>query len=173
MVDDTIRDEIVLLMRSGDGYFDYDRLSLRHLRNVVPSIGDRLTFHAEDEGLGVYQVEQRYLVDLRFADDGGDDGCFWVVIVDQFHEDHFCELDLTVRAIYRADFDRTWKGAAIAAAPPQYEPAPPPALPKSKRISHKMKDPAFWTPERKEAMRKKREARLARTRALEEREKKR
>lgn len=43
-----------------------------------------------------------------------------------------------------------------------HEPAASPNLPKSKRIGHKMKDPDFWTPERKEAMRKKREARLAR-----------
>ncbi|NVD41320.1 hypothetical protein HT585_20805 [Ensifer sp. HO-A22] len=173
MVDETVRDEIVVLMRSGDGYFDHDRLSLRHLKNVVPSIGDRLTLHLDDEGLGVYQVEQRYLADLRLVDNGGDDGCFWVLVVDQFHEDHFCELDLTVRAIYREDFHRTWKGAVIPAAPPQYEPVPPPDLPKSKRISHKMKDPAYWTPERKETMRKKREARLARMRAMEELEKKR
>ncbi len=167
-----MRDDIVVLMRSGDGYFDHDRLSLRHLKNVVPSIGDRHTLHLDDEGLAVYRVEQRYLVDLRFADDGGDDSCFWALVVEQYPEDHSSEFDLTVRAIYRADFHKTWKGAAIAAAPPRHDPIPPPDLPKSKRISHKMKDPSYWTPERKETMRKKREARLARMRAMEEFEKK-
>lgn len=168
MVEDTVRDEIVVLMRSADGYFDHDRMSLAHLRNVVPAIGDRLTLHLEDEGLAVYQVQQRYLVDLRLADNGKDDSCFWVLVVDQFHEDHFHELDLAVRAIHREDFARTWKNAAIPPAPPRYDPVAPPNLPKSKRISDKMKGPAYWTPERKEAMRKKREARLARMKALDE-----
>ncbi len=99
-----MRDDIVVLMRSGNGYFDHDRLSLRHLKNIVPSIGDRLTLHLDDEGLAVYRVEQRYLVDLRFADDGRDDSCFWALVVEQYPEDHSSEFDLTVRAIHRAEF---------------------------------------------------------------------
>lgn len=165
MTECTIRDEVVVLMKSGDGYFDHDRLSLQYLKNIVPSIGDRLTLHLDDEGLAVYLVEQRYLVDVTYTDIGREDGCFWVLVVEQHNEDHSPEFDDIVRAIYREDFDKTWKNKAIdpaTAAPPVYEPVAPPKLPKSKRISHKMKDPQFWTPERKEAMRKKREARLAR-----------
>ncbi|NGN45350.1 hypothetical protein G6N74_30370 [Mesorhizobium sp. CGMCC 1.15528] len=103
-----IRDEIVVLMKDGDGYFDHDRLSLRYLKNVVPCIGDRLTLHLEDEGLGVYQVINRYLVDLR-PDDYEECG-FWALVVDQIHEDHFFELDSAVRKIQREDFDVVWLG---------------------------------------------------------------
>ncbi|WP_421579765.1 hypothetical protein [Shinella sp. M31] len=163
MTEPTIRDEVVVLMKDGDGYFDHDRLSLKCLMNIVPAIGDRLSLHLGDEGLGVYLVEERYLVDLN--DNDREDGCFWVLVVDQHPDDHSFEFDAVVRAIYRENFDKTWKNKAIVPAlvgPAVYDPVPPPSLPKSKRVSHKMKDPAFWTPERKEAMRKKREARLAR-----------
>jgi hypothetical protein len=147
----TIRDEIVVLMRSGDGYFDHDRLSLSRLKDIVPAIGDRLTLHVEDEGIATYQVEQRYLIDLRGSDDAHEDACFWTLVVDQIHEEHFFELDRVVRAIYREDFDTTWNGEAIPLSP--IDPAD-----ELDRDNH---DPEYWTFERKEILRKEREARLA------------
>ncbi|YBV97129.1 hypothetical protein M1D80_09595 [Phyllobacteriaceae bacterium JZ32] len=157
-MDDAIRDEIVVLMRSGDGYFDHDRLSLKQLQNSVPVIGDRLTLHPVDEGLAVYQVEQRYLVDMR--PDVGDDCRFWVLVVDQIDEDHFLKLDDALRHIHREEFDVVWL---------QMPPSEPTSVETVDDLDRNNRDPAYWTPKRKEILRQEREARLAMIRAEEER----
>ncbi|RJT32817.1 hypothetical protein D3227_25815 [Mesorhizobium waimense] len=144
MNDDTVRDEIVVLMRSGDGYFDHDRLSLKRLKNVVPCIGDRLTLHLEDEGLAVYQVENRYLVDLRPDDE---DCGFWVLIVDQIHEDHFYKLDEAVRRIHREGFQVVWLSEPLEVGP----------IDTAETLDRSNRDPSYWTFERKEILRKERE----------------
>lgn len=152
MDEESIRDEIVVLMRSGDGFVDNDhRLSLADLRNTVPIIGDRLSLHLEEEGLAVYRVLDRYLVDLRFSSDGGNDALFWVLVVDQFDEDHSHEFDQLVRAIYREEFATSWRREAIPSAPVQT----------AETLDRTNRDPAYWTFERKEILRKEREARLA------------
>lgn len=150
MTEEKVLDKIVVLMRDGDGYFDHDRLSLSCLNNVVPIIGDRLTLHLGSDGLGVYQVINRYLTDLRPDDAEG--GRFWVLIVDQIHEDQFFKLDDLLRAIYREEFDGVW---------PTSTRFPHRSLKTAENLDRSNRDPAYWTQERKELLRKEREARLA------------
>lgn len=149
MTEDKIRDEVVVLMRDGQGYFDHDRLSLSHLHHAVPIIGDRLTLHLGGDGLAVYQVINRYLVDM--SPDDAESGRFWVLIVDQIHDDHFFAMDDLLRAIYREGFNGVWPG---------YE-FPLPIVETAETLDRSNRDPAYWTFERKEILRKEREARLA------------
>lgn len=116
MEEHSIRDKIVVLMRDGNSFVDLDRLSLSDLKNVLPNIGDRLTLHIDDEGHAVYRIESRYLIDLRSSTDAGADALFWVLVVDQYDEDHSDEFDDIVRAIHREDFATIWKGEAVSPA---------------------------------------------------------
>lgn len=150
-----VRDEIVVLMRDGKGYFDHDRLSLSYLNNVVPIIGDRLTLHLLEDGLAVYQVINRYLVDMR--PDDADPCGFWVLVVDQIDEDHFFELDDILRRIHREEFDVFLPG----------RPIPPAPIETAETLDRSNRDPEYWTFERKEILRKEREARLAAMRSQE------
>lgn len=151
MDDCAVRDEIVVLMRDGKNFVEHDRLSISELRNTLPIVGDRLTLHIDDvEGHAAYRVLDRYLVDLRSCTDTGEDATFWVLVVDQFDEDHSDEFDDIVRAIYRQDFATVWRGESVTPVPA--------ASPK--KIDRTNRDPEYWTFERKELLRKEREARL-------------
>ncbi|TIN98300.1 MAG: hypothetical protein E5Y03_25055 [Mesorhizobium sp.] len=153
MDDCAVRDEIVVLMRHGNDFVDHDRLSLSELKNVLPCIGDRLSLHVDEEGHAVYRIEARYLIDLRSSTDAREDARFWALVVDQFDEDHSDKFDDIVRAIYSEDFATIWKGSAISPASRPIETA--------ETVDRSNRDFAYWTFERKEILRREREARLA------------
>jgi len=149
-----MRDEIVLLMRDGDKYFDHGRLSLSYLKNVVPCVGDFLTLHVEEEGLGVWRVERRYLADLTLTSNGDVAASFWVLVVEEIDEnfgDHFFDLDRAVRRIHHDDFNIVWLGEPLFTSP----------IETAETLDRTNRDPEYWTFERKEILRKEREARLA------------
>lgn len=147
-----ILDDIVVLLRAGGKLVDHDRLRLSELRQTLPGVGDRLTLHVDDEGIAIYRVADRYLVDLNSTFDANGDARFWVLVVVQDDDDNFVEeIDDMVRAIYRADFASVWTQQQV----------PQTTGETVKDLDRKNRDPAYWTFERKELLRLKREARLA------------
>lgn len=138
----TVRDEVVLLVRDGDEYFDHGRLSLSYLKNIVPTVGDHLTLHPDEVGIGACRVQARYLADLTPTDGGGPYASFWILVVEEVEGEHLFELDRIVQRIYKAEFNIIPHGE------------PPSAL--GDTLDRSNRDPDYWTFERKE-----REARRA------------
>lgn len=145
-----MRDEIVLLVRDGDDYFDFGRLSRTHLDNVIPVIGDTLTEHIAEAGIGMCRVVDRFLADFRSEEGAHDPLTCWVLVVEQPDEceDHFFGLDKVLQRIREANF-------SMVSMPNQFTAETLETLDRDNR------DPAYWTFERKEILRKEREARLA------------
>jgi len=155
-----LRDEIVLLQRFDDEYCDFGRLSLTSLRNVVPAVGDTLTDHVFETGVGVSRVVDRFLADFWSEEDVHPRCRCWVLVVEQPEEidNHFFGLDSILRRMREADFGYV---------PPDNE-----GFEIVDDLDRNNRDPEYWTFERKEILRKEREARLAAIRAREERERK-
>ncbi|GLR49743.1 hypothetical protein KYK30_14365 [Shinella yambaruensis] len=153
-----VDDMVYFLERQEDGKFHIEgEYALSDLRNTVPGFGDRITLTIDGVGTSIAEVVGRYFV--RHIEEASDsEWIAWFIIVQSIEPQEADDL-FDVISVRYTNFVRA---SPPGQPPPVYEPVAPPKLPKSKRISHKMKDPDFWTPERKEAMRKKREARLAR-----------
>ena len=147
MAANTVRDEVVLLVRDDDTYFDHGRLSLSYLKNILPAVGDNLTLHPDEVGVGACRVQERYLVDLTPTDGGEAYASFWVLIVEEVEGEHLFELDRAVHSIYKEEFGIVWLGDPL------------PTL--ADTLDRTYRDPAYWTPARKEILQKEREARLA------------
>lgn len=162
-MEEQVLEEVYVLSPVSNGGYQYiDNIPLSALKGVVPNVGDRITLdlynNDEGDGLAVEEVIGRHFV--RYINESnGDEAYAWFLVVETVELDHTSKLAEAIGDVFRNEL-RPTEPAVVA--PPVHDPVPPPSLPKSKRISHKMKDPEFWTPERKEAMRKKREARLAR-----------
>jgi hypothetical protein len=163
-MEEHVSDEIYVLSKDSSGGFVWvDTFPLSVFSGNVPAVGDHITLdlYHDHEGYGVAieEVISRHFV--RYISESSGDECHaWFVVVETVETEDAQALASTIGKVFRQEF----RGASQpgTTAPSVYEPSASPKLPKSKRISHKMKDPDFWTPERKEAMRKKREARLAR-----------
>lgn len=163
MEEHVFEDVYVLSCVSSGEYQCIDTIPLTAFGGIVPIVGDRLTLDLynddEGDGLAVEEVIGRHFV-RYICENSGEEAYAWFLVVQTVDLNYAPELGGAIGIVFRDELRFTAPPAQ--AAPPVYEPVAPPKLPKSKRISHKMKDPDFWTPERKEAMRKKREARLAR-----------
>lgn len=161
---DNISDEIYVLEKVTSGAYEMvDSFPVSAMLGMVPSIGDQLTLDLYDDyegdGIAVAKVVGRHFV--RYIMERTGDECYaWFLFVETIKPDEAHDLADAFGKVFRQEFrDLLWTSKP---SPPIHDPVPPPNLRKSKRISYKMKDPVYWTPERKEAMRKKREARLAR-----------
>ncbi len=151
-----LRDEIILLQRFGDEYCDFGRLSLSSLRNIVPAVGDTLTDHIFETGVGASRVVDRYLADFWSEEDVHPRCRCWVLVVEQLEDlgSHFFELDTILRRVREANF---------GVVPFHSE-----EIELISDLDRDNRDPAYWTPARKEMLRKEREARLAAIRAAEQ-----
>lgn len=151
-----MRDEIVLLVRDGDDYFDFGRMSRSHLDNVIPVIGDTLTEHITEMGVGMCRVVDRFLADFRSEEGEHDDLTCWVLVVEQPDdcEDHFFGLDKVLQRIREENFSMVFTPNHIT-------------IEAAEALDYASRDPAYWTPERKRRLQKEREARLAAIRAEE------
>lgn len=163
-MDDNVSEQVYVLEKFSSGAYELvDDFPISTMLGTLPSIGDRLTLDLYDDdkgdGIAVAKVVGRHFV--RYIMEKTGDECYaWFLLVETIETDEAVGLADAFGKVFRREFrNLLWTSKS---SPPIYEPVPPLNLPKSKRISHKMKDPAYWTPERKEAMRKKRDARLAR-----------
>lgn len=143
MTAETIRDEIVLLIRDGDEYFYHGQLSLKYLQGIIPTIGDHLTLHPVGMGVGASRVVERHLAELVPADGGKSYSSFWLLVVEEVEGEHLFDLDRIVNSIFKEDF-----GGQVPS-------------PTADSLDRSNRDPAYWTFERKELLRQEREARLA------------
>jgi hypothetical protein len=167
-VEEQVLEEVYILSPVSNGGYEFiDTIPMSALKGVVPNLGDRITLdlynNDEGDGLAVEEVIGRHFV-RYFDESDGDEAYAWFLVVQTVELDHTSKLAEAIGAVFRNELRPI--APPTKTLPVVYDPVLPPKLPKSKRISHKMKDPAFWTPERKEVMRKKREARLARMERL-------
>lgn len=167
-VEEQILEEVYVLSRVSSGEYQcIDTIPLSALRGGVPNIGDRITLDLynddEGDGLAVEEVISRHVV-RYISENSADEAYAWFLVVETVELDCARELAEAIGTAFRNEL----RPIAPPTKPraPTYKPAQPPSLPKSKRISHKMKDPDCWTPERREAMQKKRDARLARIKRM-------
>ncbi|MCR6501783.1 hypothetical protein MUO32_22345 [Shinella sp. CPCC 101442] len=167
MEEQALEEVYVLCPVSNGGYQHIDTIPLSALKGVVPNLGDRITLdlcnNDESDGLAIEEVVGRHFV--RYINESnGDEAYAWFIVVQTVELDHTSKLAKAIGAVFRNELRPI--APPTKTLPAVYDPVSPPNLPKSKRISHKIKDPAFWTPERKEEMRKKREARLERMKRM-------
>ncbi|TIV98870.1 MAG: hypothetical protein E5V85_09775 [Mesorhizobium sp.] len=139
----------MLLERSGDGKFGLrDTLSLESLKNAVPVFGDRIALLLDEGGMSILEVVERYF--LEYVEEKSNDHLLtWFVIVKEIDPEYRDDLDESLMEIYRGGL-RLW----LATGPP----APTETI---ETLDRSNRDPAYWTVERKEILRKEREARLA------------
>lgn len=144
-----MRDEVVLLVRDGDEYHFHGTLSLQYLNYIVPVVGDLITYQIEDSGIGLSRVDQRILVDMTATDAKDPTACCWTLVVSEVEDDRFQDLDMVMRAIRNAD----WTIPPVDLSDLASETVDD--------LDRDNRDPAYWTPDRKELLRKEREERLA------------
>lgn len=167
-MDEHISNDIYVLERVSSGEIQcIDIFPLSAFLGAVPVIGDRITldiYHDDQEGDGIAitEVVGRHFV-RYIAEISGVECYAWFVLVKTIEADDAVELASAFGEVFRREFRDLWRTPRTP--PPTCAPIPPPPYPKSKRASRKNKDPDYWTPERKEELRKKREARVA-TRSL-------
>jgi len=168
-VEEQVLEEVYVLSPVSNGGYEFiDTIPMSALKGVVPNLGDRITLdlynNDEGDGLAVAEVIGRHFV--RYIDESdGDEAYAWFLVVQTVELDHTSKLAEAIGAVFRNEL-RPIAPPPTKTPPVVYDLVAPPTLPRSKRISHKMKDPAFWTPERKEVMQKKREARLERMKRM-------
>jgi|GEM_PF-2524433 len=165
-MEEHVSDEIYILSKNSSGEFVWvDTFPLSIFGGTVPAFGDRLTldlYNDEDgDGLAIEEVIGPHFT-RYISEKSGEERYAWFVLVETIEPADGRALGSAMGEVFRQKVGGARTSDSPGQPPPVYESVAPPKHPKSKRISHKMKDPDFWTPERKEAMRKKREARLAR-----------
>jgi hypothetical protein len=149
-------DDVVILVRDDRGYHDQDRLSLKKIGGILPVIGDMWAVHPHLGGLAAYRVVERFLSNIIIDPDDRDHEWYWIVVVEQIENDELFDFDNVVREIFDAQVsDEQFAEFKILDS-----------------LDCDNREPAYWTRERKEILRKEREARLTVIRAEEEAAKK-
>lgn len=154
-------DEVIVLLRESGKYHDHDRLYLSLMHNILPSFGDRLTWHIDEEdGLATYEVVERYCSRL-IIDNFGNEGSYWVLVVEQIHNEALERFDIAMRQIHSEEYQRRQPkgGGAEVERLGEW---------KRETLDRNNRDPEYWTKERKQILQKEREARLAAIAAGEE-----
>lgn len=145
-------DDVIILFRDKDGYYNEDRLTLQEMGNILPSIGDKWTIHPQFGGIGAYLVCERYLINIFKGFDSPTGQTAWILVVEEIENDELFEFDRVVREIFDAEVSEE----ALA------------EFHVLETLDRSNRDPAYWTFERKELLRKEREARLAAIQAEED-----
>lgn len=143
-----ISDKVMVLERGSDGkHACTDALSMAQLNNHVPGYGDRISLLLDQGGLLLREVVGRYF--LEYHEEGtGHTVWTWFLVVKEIEPDF--DLDDTLMEVYEEHF--RWRfGYATSPAP----------IETAETLDRSNRDPAYWTFERKEILRKEREARLA------------
>lgn len=135
--------EILVLIRQARS-FDEDHLTLESTGGVIPNIGDKITLHPPYGGLAAYEVTDRIHTSIPSKNMEEPDFSTWALLVEEIESDELYEYDKIIREIHYG----------------VYEPLV--VLEETvDDLDRDNRDPAYWTPERKELLREEREERLA------------
>ncbi|MBZ9904777.1 hypothetical protein LB557_01985 [Mesorhizobium sp. BR115XR7A] len=149
-----VADSVILLERGNDGKFSLrDTIPLESFRNTVPVFGDRIALLIDGAGTSIVEVVERYFLDY-IEEATNNELLVWLLIVKEVEPDYRDDLDESLMEIYKADL-RLWLSVE-----PSRVTHPTETLADLDRTN---RDPAYWTFERKEMLRKEREQRLAST----------
>ncbi|KXF78530.1 hypothetical protein ATN84_01690 [Paramesorhizobium deserti] len=158
-----VSDTVLVIRREGDDEFDLETtLKLSDMHNNVPGFGDRISLLLDEGGLRLMEVVGRHF--LEYVEEKTNDRWLtWFVIVEEVDPPYRDNLDEWLMGYFKDEFrfpDVLHHG----------KPTGESIL--AEELDRENRDPAYWTPKRKEILRQEREARLATIRAEEERERK-
>lgn len=143
---------IIIIEKYGNDYHEFELTDLDFFSGEMPAFGDRVTLLAPEDGYAIFEVIGRYPT-THVDDNNATEWRPWVIVIEQIEPDDFSGIERLIRDIRHREHP---EGADTVAE-----------IEEPEEIDRDNRDPAYWTFERKEILRKEREARLAAMKARE------